>query len=69
MNPVHFRRIMATGPAALARAVHSNPELVFVYCTLKRGHGNHHWLIDAPFLGESVLPDVVLHDLGYERQD
>ena len=55
---------MATGPAALARAVHSNPEPVFVYCTLKRGHGNHHWLIDAPFLGESVLPDVVLHDLG-----
>ena len=55
---------MATGPAALARAVHSNPELVFVYGTLKRGHGNHHWLIDAPFLGESVLPDVVLHDMG-----
>ena len=38
--------------------------LVFVYGTLKRGHGNHHWLAGAPFLGEAVLPDVVLHDLG-----
>lgn len=55
---------MTTGTPALARAVHSNPELVFVYGTLKRGHGNHHWLGDAPFLGEAVLPDVVLHDLG-----
>jgi gamma-glutamylcyclotransferase (GGCT)/AIG2-like uncharacterized protein YtfP len=55
---------MTTGTQALARAVHSHPELVFVYGTLKRGHGNHHWLLDAPFLGEAVLPDVVLHDLG-----
>jgi gamma-glutamylcyclotransferase (GGCT)/AIG2-like uncharacterized protein YtfP len=55
---------MTTGTPALARAVHSHPELVFVYGTLKRGHGNHHWLLDAPFLGEAVLPDVVLHDLG-----
>ncbi len=38
--------------------------LVFVYGTLKRGHGNHHWLADAPFRGEAELPDVVLHDLG-----
>jgi gamma-glutamylcyclotransferase (GGCT)/AIG2-like uncharacterized protein YtfP len=38
--------------------------LMFVYGTLKRGHGNHHWLADAPFLGEAELPDVVLHDLG-----
>jgi len=38
--------------------------LVFVYGTLKRGHGNHHWLADAPFLGEAALPNVVLHDLG-----
>ncbi len=37
---------------------------MFVYGTLKRGHGNHHWLAGAPFLGEAVLPDVVLHDLG-----
>jgi gamma-glutamylcyclotransferase (GGCT)/AIG2-like uncharacterized protein YtfP len=44
--------------------VHSNPELVFVYGTLKRGHGNHHWLAGAPFLGQALLPDVVLHDLG-----
>jgi len=38
--------------------------LVFVYGTLKRGHGNHHWLAGAHFLGEAELPDVVLHDLG-----
>lgn len=55
---------MTTGPAVLARAVNSYPELVFVYGTLKRGHGNHHWLAEAPFRGEAVLPDVVLHDLG-----
>ncbi|AFY27954.1 gamma-glutamylcyclotransferase family protein [Cyanobium gracile] len=55
---------MTTGTPALARPVHSHPELVFVYGTLKRGHGNHHWLLEAPFLGEAVLPDVVLHDLG-----
>lgn len=55
---------MTTGPAALALAVQSHPALVFVYGTLKRGHGNHHWLSDASFLGEAVLPDVVLHDLG-----
>ncbi len=55
---------MTTGPAVLARAVNSHPELVFVYGTLKRGHGNHHWLAEAPFQGEAVLPDVVLHDLG-----
>lgn len=55
---------MTTGTPALARAVHRHPELVFVYGTLKRGHGNHHWLLEAPFLGEAVLPEVVLHDLG-----
>ncbi|MBW4529309.1 MAG: gamma-glutamylcyclotransferase [Aphanothece saxicola GSE-SYN-MK-01-06B] len=55
---------MTTGPTDLAHAVHSHPELVFVYGTLKRGHGNHHWLGEAPFQGEAVLPDVVLHDLG-----
>ena len=55
---------MTTGPAALARAVNGNPELVFVYGTLKRGHCNHHWLAEATFQGEAVLPDVVLHDLG-----
>jgi gamma-glutamylcyclotransferase (GGCT)/AIG2-like uncharacterized protein YtfP len=38
--------------------------LVFVYGTLKRGHGNHHWLAEAPFLWEAELPNVVLHDLG-----
>jgi gamma-glutamylcyclotransferase (GGCT)/AIG2-like uncharacterized protein YtfP len=55
---------MGAGSAAQARPVNRNSELVFVYGTLKRGHGNHHWLRDAPFLGEAVLPDVVLHDLG-----
>ena len=38
--------------------------LVFVYGTLKRGHGNHHWLAGAPFMGEAELPQVVLFDLG-----
>jgi len=38
--------------------------LVFVYGTLKRGHGNHHWLAGAPFMGEAALLNVVLHDLG-----
>ncbi len=37
---------------------------MFVYGTLKRGHGNHHWLAGASFEGEAELPDVVLHDLG-----
>ena len=55
---------MTTGTPALVRAVQSHPELVFVYGTLKRGHGNHHWLAEATFQGEAVLPDVVLHDLG-----
>ncbi len=51
-------------PLPQVRAVNRTPELVFVYGTLMRGHGNHHWLIDAPFQGEAALPDVVLHDLG-----
>jgi len=38
--------------------------LVFVYGTLKRGHGNHHWLLGAPFQGAAMLAGVVLHDLG-----
>ncbi|MEB3322820.1 MAG: gamma-glutamylcyclotransferase family protein [Synechococcaceae cyanobacterium] len=41
-----------------------NGMLVFVYGTLKRGHGNHHWLAGARFAGEAVLPGAVLHDLG-----
>jgi gamma-glutamylcyclotransferase (GGCT)/AIG2-like uncharacterized protein YtfP len=50
---------------AMADAAADNGEvLVFVYGTLKRGHGNHHWLAGAPFQGEAELPDVVLHDLG-----
>ncbi|MCT0207543.1 gamma-glutamylcyclotransferase [Synechococcus sp. CS-1332] len=55
---------MATGPSALARTVNSTPELVFVYGTLKRGHGNHHWLAEAPFHGEGTEGGLVLHDLG-----
>ncbi|MCT0207546.1 gamma-glutamylcyclotransferase [Synechococcus sp. CS-1332] len=38
--------------------------MVFVYGTLKRGHGNHHWLAGAPFQGDVELTGVVLHDLG-----
>jgi gamma-glutamylcyclotransferase (GGCT)/AIG2-like uncharacterized protein YtfP len=38
--------------------------LVFVYGTLKRGHGNHHWLAEAVFLGTTTLRGAVLHDLG-----
>ncbi len=38
--------------------------LVFVYGTLKRGQGNHHWLEGAVFLGEASLTGAVLHDLG-----
>jgi gamma-glutamylcyclotransferase (GGCT)/AIG2-like uncharacterized protein YtfP len=50
---------------AMADAAADHGEvLVFVYGTLKRGHGNHHWLAGAPFLGDAELPDVVLHDLG-----
>jgi gamma-glutamylcyclotransferase (GGCT)/AIG2-like uncharacterized protein YtfP len=50
---------------AMADAAANDGEiLVFVYGTLKRGHGNHHWLAGAHFLGEAELPDVVLHDLG-----
>jgi gamma-glutamylcyclotransferase (GGCT)/AIG2-like uncharacterized protein YtfP len=45
-------------------SVASGECLVFVYGTLKRGHGNHHWLAGASFEGEARLPGVVLHDLG-----
>jgi gamma-glutamylcyclotransferase (GGCT)/AIG2-like uncharacterized protein YtfP len=49
----------------MADAADNNGEVpLFVYGTLKRGHGNHHWLAAAPFLGEAALPNVVLHDLG-----
>ncbi|MCP9850793.1 gamma-glutamylcyclotransferase [Cyanobium sp. Morenito 9A2] len=37
---------------------------VFVYGTLKRGQGNHHWLRGAPFLGRGRLIGARLHDLG-----
>lgn len=41
-----------------------NPELVFVYGTLKRGFGNHHWLAGCGFEGEATVAGLVLHDLG-----
>jgi gamma-glutamylcyclotransferase (GGCT)/AIG2-like uncharacterized protein YtfP len=37
---------------------------VFVYGTLKRGEGNHHWLRGATCLGRRRLAGVHLHDLG-----
>ena len=37
---------------------------VFVYGTLKRGEGNHHWLGGATRLGRRRLAGVHLHDLG-----
>jgi gamma-glutamylcyclotransferase (GGCT)/AIG2-like uncharacterized protein YtfP len=40
------------------------PDLVFVYGTLKRGEKNHHWLQGASWQGEAELIGVVLHDLG-----
>ncbi len=41
-----------------------NPELVFVYGTLKRGFVNHHWLAGCGFEGEGTVAGLVLHDLG-----
>jgi gamma-glutamylcyclotransferase (GGCT)/AIG2-like uncharacterized protein YtfP len=38
-------------------------DLVFVYGTLKRGHGNHRVIADGSFLGEDRIP-AVMHDLG-----
>lgn len=38
--------------------------LVAVYGSLKRGHGNHHWLHGARFLGRCRLPGLVMHNLG-----
>lgn len=37
---------------------------MFVYGSLKRGEGNHHWLVGAVGLGEASLEGVALHDLG-----
>jgi gamma-glutamylcyclotransferase (GGCT)/AIG2-like uncharacterized protein YtfP len=44
--------------------VNRNPELVFVYGTLQRGHVNHHWLAGCGFEGEGTMAGLVLHDLG-----
>jgi gamma-glutamylcyclotransferase (GGCT)/AIG2-like uncharacterized protein YtfP len=38
---------------------------IFVYGTLKRGHGNHHYLAGQKFVGEAVtVPKYRLIDLG-----
>lgn len=37
---------------------------VFVYGTLKRGHGNHRLLADSTFVGEDVLAGATLRDYG-----
>ncbi|MEI6830166.1 MAG: gamma-glutamylcyclotransferase family protein [Synechococcaceae cyanobacterium ELA445] len=39
-------------------------DAVFVYGTLKRGQGNHHWLRGAPCRGRRRLLGARLHDLG-----
>lgn len=38
---------------------------VAVYGTLKRGFSNHHLLQHADYLGEAVLTDITLYDLGW----
>ncbi len=39
-------------------------DAVFVYGTLKRGQGNHHWLRGAPCRGRRRLAGARLHNLG-----
>jgi gamma-glutamylcyclotransferase (GGCT)/AIG2-like uncharacterized protein YtfP len=38
---------------------------VVVYGTLKQGLPNHGYLRDAIFLGEDILSQITLYDLGY----
>ena len=38
--------------------------IIFVYGTLKKKYGNNFRLKDCPFLGEKVLTDIGLYDLG-----
>lgn len=40
------------------------PELLFVYGTLKRGLSNHGQLDRARFAGDALMPGIDLHDLG-----
>lgn len=40
------------------------PIALFVYGTLMRGHGNHHWLAGARFGGERRLLGARLYNLG-----
>lgn len=42
----------------------SGSDLLLVYGTLKRGQANHQQLAGSPFLGETRLDQLVLHDLG-----
>ena len=38
---------------------------VFVYGTLKRGHGNHYWMPeDAELIGKDTLKNFNIYDLG-----
>ena len=39
-------------------------ESLVVYGTLKRGHPNHHWLLDAHYQGVVRLEGMALYDLG-----
>lgn len=40
------------------------PQLVFVYGSLRRGQPNHHQLAGSPFCGEAQLSGLALYDLG-----
>ena len=42
----------------------SATQLLFVYGTLQRGHGNHVWLAEAERLGSSSVEGLELYDLG-----
>ena len=39
--------------------------LVFVYGTLKKGFGNNGLLRDAEFIGESLVDNMTLYDMGF----
>jgi gamma-glutamylcyclotransferase (GGCT)/AIG2-like uncharacterized protein YtfP len=65
VDAVHYRwQRLSMAEVVDAKSAPLSGMLVFVYGTLKRGHGNHHWMAGAAFLGEARLPGAVLHDLG-----
>lgn len=44
--------------------MHSKPDRVAVYGTLKRNHSNHDFLAGQKYLGQAELTSIVLYDLG-----